>query len=567
MKAGSDMEKETRSPLKVGVILDSRVTPAWIYRMLEIIRHADWAEIEFFIADDSSSGITSDWSPGDQAGGLFFRLYMKLERFVCRRSGDVFQRRDISGLAVGSPVIEISVRNSQQGAVVDEDDVSRIRDRGLDVIVLPVFCRLVGGILKCPRYGVWSLLHGDSLTMRNQPASFWEVFGHREVTGTSLHVVRGEDAESSVLVRSYSSTSHYSVLNNRRKNLWKALHFIPRKLRELYETGADDFFGRLRDRNAPFLFCDRGQRKAPGNIRFAGAFTRHLSLVAAASLRDIVLREEWLLMYRWGRGISTSFSMFDCEVAPPRGFLYADPHLVERDGEHFVFFEISPDSGQQGHIAVTRVNRDGTHTVPEKALEQPYHLAYPLIIEYEDSLYMIPDSGHNETVDAYRCDHFPDQWVYHKTLMKDVLAVDPTVFRHNGRWWMFLSRKEEPAASYSDELFLYYADCPLSDSWTPHPMSPIVSDVRKSRSAGPVIRTNGKLYRLSQNCARSYGRGVNIHEIVLLNESEYCEKDIQSLKPEWSPDLSGMHTIANVGDLTVIDVRRRRFRWLEFRRS
>ena len=144
--------------------------------------------------------------------------------------------------------------------------------------------------------------------------------------------------------------------------------------------------------------------------------------------------------------------------------------------------------------------------------------------------------------------------------MRDVSAVDPTIFKHAGRWWLFLAMKLHPGISYSDELFLYYADNPLSDEWTPHPMNPVVSDARKSRPAGAVLDMDGKLFRLSQNCTRGYGYAVNLHEIVTLSETEYREEDVRSFLPDWDPRIAGLHTLAHAGDLTVIDARIRRRR-------
>jgi hypothetical protein len=122
--------------------------------------------------------------------------------------------------------------------------------------------------------------------------------------------------------------------------------------------------------------------------------------------------------------------------------------------------------------------------------------------------------------------------------------------------------REHPGASYSDELFLFSAESPLSDRWTPHPRNPVVSDARKARPAGRVLEQEGKLFRVSQNCSRGYGYGMNIHEIVTLDEKEYEERDIQSLEPKWDPAVTAMHTLSHAGGLTVIDAKFRRRRFL-----
>jgi len=276
---------------------------------------------------------------------------------------------------------------------------------------------------------------------------------------------------------------------------------------------------------------------------------------------NVFLREEWMLLYSLRAGLSTSFHRFNKRLVSPRGGLYADPHVVCREGQYFIFFEAIPPAGKQGHIEVVTIDEAGNCTEPKKVLERPYHLAYPMVIEWNDDYYMIPDSGANRTVDLYRCDEFPLKWSFHKRLMDNISGVDPTLFEYNGKWWMFLGVKEHAGASFSDELFLYYADDPLSDNWTMHPASPIVSDARKSRPAGKVLEYRGELYRLSQNCSRGYGYGVNLHKIVTLNETEYVEEDFQSLEPRWARQITGLHTLAHAGNLTVIDARVRKFRF------
>ena len=122
-----------------------------------------------------------------------------------------------------------------------------------------------------------------------------------------------------------------------------------------------------------------------------------------------------------------------------------------------------------------------------------------------------------------------------------------------GKWWLFTSQSELPGGSPWDELHLYYSDDPLSDNWLPHPNNPIVSDARSARPAGKVFERNGKVYRPSQNCSRHYGYGFNICEITRMSETEYEERIVSSVEPNWSPELVATHTFNYEGGLTVVD--------------
>jgi len=138
-------------------------------------------------------------------------------------------------------------------------------------------------------------------------------------------------------------------------------------------------------------------------------------------------------------------------------------------------------------------------------------------------------------------------------LMKDVYAVDSTILKHDGKYWLFCNIKENEGASSLDELFLFYSDSLLSDDWKSHPCNPIVSDVSRSRPAGNIFESNGKIYRPSQNSTKGYGHGMKINEITQLTTTAYHESTVQSIYPNWNKDLISTHTLNHKGKITVID--------------
>jgi hypothetical protein len=145
--------------------------------------------------------------------------------------------------------------------------------------------------------------------------------------------------------------------------------------------------------------------------------------------------------------------------------------------------------------------------------------------------------------------------------MHDVDAVDPTPFFHNGRWWLFVGMAEVPGASPWDELFLFHSPELVSDQWEPHPLNPIVSDVRRARPAGRIFEYRGRLYRPSQDCSKRYGYGLRLNQITTLTPDKYAEEEVAFLEPLSERGLQGIHSISWHDDLTVIDVERKRCRW------
>ena len=147
------------------------------------------------------------------------------------------------------------------------------------------------------------------------------------------------------------------------------------------------------------------------------------------------------------------------------------------------------------------------------------------------------------------------------TLMENIHAVDSTIFHYKNKYWLFTNIIENEGSSSWDELFLFYADKLETKTWNPHPMNPIISDVRKSRPAGNIFIRDGKIIRPSQDCSVHYGYGVKLNEIITINENEYKEIEIGSIEPNWEEKVKGVHTFNCNENFTIIDaiIRRRRF--------
>jgi hypothetical protein len=173
---------------------------------------------------------------------------------------------------------------------------------------------------------------------------------------------------------------------------------------------------------------------------------------------------------------------------------------------------------------------------------------------------MMPETKGNKTIEIYKCTSFPYEWTLEKIMFHDIMAVDSTIFKFENKYWLFTNIKENEGASAYDELFLFFSDS-LLGNWKPHPLNPIVSDVKYARPAGNIFIYNDKIFRPSQNCSKHYGYGMQIREILTLTETDYEERQVQSIYPNWSKDLVSTHTLNNSGKLTIIDalVRRRNY--------
>ena len=238
--------------------------------------------------------------------------------------------------------------------------------------------------------------------------------------------------------------------------------------------------------------------------------------------------------------------------APPLDRFWADPFVWLHENQYYVFIEELLYSTNRGYIICLTLDKDLNVVSNQVVLEKPYHLSYPFLFEHEGQLYMLPETKQNNRVELYRCVKFPDQWEFEKALIDNIRALDSTLLEANGKWWLFANIQEEGGSGW-DTLNLYYADSPLSDQWTPHPLNPIVKDVYSARPAGQIFIHDGRLIRPSQDCSVDYGYALNFNQIVTLTETDYAETHEHVFKPPLKGGILATHTFNSIDGLTAID--------------
>ncbi|HEX6099083.1 MAG TPA: hypothetical protein VF432_22410 [Thermoanaerobaculia bacterium] len=269
------------------------------------------------------------------------------------------------------------------------------------------------------------------------------------------------------------------------------------------------------------------------------------------TIRYRFMREHWSIAYKFGNGPFR-------ELVPPRKRFWADPFVVADGDRAWVFVEELVYPVKRGFLSVLEVRRDGTWSEPRPVLERPYHLSYPCVFRWNGEWLMVPESSANRTIDLYRCTEFPYRWELDTVLMRDIRAVDSTIFEAHGRWWMYYATPATDGGKDFDRLWLHHAPSPRGP-WTPHRRSPLFTDVTGGRPAGRPFVRDGRLLRAAQIGAPWYGYAMQFREIVTLTPEEWEEREVSIFRPDWARGLQGTHTYNVDGDVTVIDGLR--YRW------
>jgi hypothetical protein len=490
----------------------ARDVPRWQVVALERIDASPGLDLVAIAVDGPVRGRAP--SPREAA----YRLYERLDRLIWRVADDPLAAGDIEASA--------RLRDRAVAAPLRADDLDVVADFGASGDA---------AVDEAPRHGVWTVHHGDLEHYRDEPPHFWELYDDTRTFGTAIVAARPDGRY--VVYRSFSATDWVSLARGRSHAYWKTAHALVRRLAALRDGGWE------RIAAMPDFGPDPGPAGAPRGIPTTAQVVRHVARMAAGvarrRARRAALREDWFVAYRRRSGLPLAMSPdppFTLLDAAP-GRMYADPFVIERDGDAFVFVE--DVDRRTGRAVISCARLGGGDTRPKPVLARDHHLSYPFVFEHDGEVHMVPETAATRAVDLYRAAPFPSRWEPVARLLSDLSAVDPTLFEHDGRWWMFAGVADE-GAGFLDELFLYFSDS-LTEGWTPHPLNPVVSDVRRARPAGPVVKRDGALLRLGQDSSRDYGDAIAVNRIEALTPTAYRERQVATIRPDFMPGVAGTH--------------------------
>ncbi len=525
-----------KNRLKIGIVMDDPLPRAWEYTLIQQMLESKILDLECLLYFEEKQVPSS----------RIWQRHLNLDQAYFKPQPNAF---------------EISTSTVAFGDLpkVKFENAACLKTLELDVLLWLSDKPLVEALNNYLSTGVLYFLHGARMDTSWAFLGYWEFIKKQEVIASTLVFDSFLTKERQIIYQTWSMMPSMSISRSRNEHAWKLTSLAYRALRILSEKGIgalpkvdyketkESLSIRIED-NYPTLF--------QGIINLAKHFNRMLY----KAFRKIAYREQWILLLDRERRASTAFKEFK-KILPPKDRFWADPFLVKYEGSQYLFFEELPFATDKGHLSVLEIAEDGTLGRPTIILDKPYHLSYPFIFEKDGTYYMIPESYQDRTIQLYECKQFPFHWEHKMNIMEGVNAFDTTLYFHNDKWWLFTVLTEHQGGGHNDELFLFFSDTPFTQKWQAHPQNPIVSDVRRARPAGNIYKEHGKIIRPSQDCARKYGFGFNLNEIEVLTETDYQEKCILNIRPDWDQKLTRTHSFNHSQGMTVIDavIQRSRF--------
>ena len=552
MKSGQDTTDSSENPkLKLGLVLVKSELRAWNYSIIEKILSEGHGEISFVLFVNEDFKTTSRVAT---LRNVISDSIEKLDEFLFRRwcELDALSECRYEDLQLAIPEITATPMKCPDNTCFSDSIVDEVKKLNLDVLVNLSSATYTGNIYQAATHGIWSLDSGDESKLSLNQKIFWQFFLKKTETCNLLEKSESATEPRMIIDASWSAVQSISPTVNKHHVLWNLAALVPRQVRRLRINGSASFHHEARQHSTSLACRAESSFHKPNSV--IAIFLYLLSLIATmkAVFRERYFWIQWQIGFSLGSGIETNLVRYQ-PLAVPDDESWADPWIIERDEKFYIFFERMKKSSSRGTLSVIEMDAAGQNSAPRSVMEKNYHLSYPSLIEANGTLYMLPETRENRTIELHECLEFPGRWVFKMNLMRDIEAVDTTLYFHLGKWWMFSVLVSGKGRDSCEDLHLFFCKDLLSDNWVSHPLNPIVSDVRVARSAGGVFEHDGKLIRPSQDCSKRYGFSINFNEIVELSETTYSEKSISRIMPELNSSILGTHTFNRSKGISVID--------------
>lgn len=263
------------------------------------------------------------------------------------------------------------------------------------------------------------------------------------------------------------------------------------------------------------------------------------------------------------------------------GWWFADPLLCHRGGKRWLFAEAMDLSTGKGRLEVCELHDDGSIDGWRVALEEDFHLSFPMVFDWNGEVWMIPETGHDHSLRLYRCRVFPTKWELVQRFVTDEELCDAILVDRRAESLTILCSETKP----DNQLYVRYrrytlchavqetAALPLAEADTlpaaapagPFELLPDETYNLQHRDFDFVSRNAGPLFVLGEQVihptqvSTSVDYGVYLQFLARRGSSEVplCAATPQNVEITGlnAADVIGVHTYCRDDVLEVIDAR------------
>lgn len=471
---------------------------------------------------------------------LFFRLW---SRYFFRPTSK--KPADIQHFIATCEPLLCHTQRKGIANLFDQQTIELVRASGADFLLRFGFGIIKGDILQATTYGVWSFHHDDEQVIRGGPPGFWEIF-YKHATNAVILQQLTESLDNGLILKKIRFRTIHHSYREHLDQLYFGASFLPLAVCRQILSGS--FIRAASSSTAKILHPPtNGQLLAFG----WGSLRRRIIF----HLNDLFRQEDWQVGIVKRSDFEKTGLQADIQwlLRPNPTSYTADPFVVDFEGDTLLFFESYDYRYERGHLAMAKASEGFKKYY--KVLEREQHFSFPSVFVYEGALFCLPECFESRTIKLFRFEPDRQTFIEYQTLMNEVDAVDPLLWFHDNKWWLFFTKKNQPSV----HLYLFIAD-QLTGPYRPHANNPVKSEIGSSRPAGLILEKDGKYFRPSQDCSSSYGIAVVVNEITEISEHSYSEKPVQRYEPQSGWKLrQGLHTINFSQHYMALDAKGFRF--------
>ena len=427
---------------------------------------------------------------------------------------------------------------------IDEESLKKLKELNLDVLLRFNKRILKGEILNLNKFGILSLHLGDDMKYRGGPSGFWEVYNKEHNSGFIIQQLTENLDNGNLLFRGKISTEKTWLLNRAELNL-RSYFYLKQALKELATNRELPKFLK----NIPYT--DKVYRN-PTNYQLI----KYILMRIQNKLNDLNFNNKnnryqvGFQKNTWGN-LEYRKSIF---IENKEGTFNADPFVIEKDNKSYCFVECFDYSEKKAKINVYELS-EKEYTFIGTALEESFHLSFPYIFEFNNDIYMIPESSKNRDIRLYKCNNFPLEWNLEEVLINDIDAADTMILRKDNKWWMMTNEDPLKLNNHNYQMNIYYSDNLLNGKWISHKNNPIIMDSNKARNAGLVFDEDS-IFRVSQAFGfyKKYGENFSLNKIEFLDTNNYSEKTFSTHTKFFNKSILGSHHLHSNNIFSVFDI-------------
>lgn len=542
--------------LKIGLILENEYVNSHLKELIEWVSNQTEMEISHYLIADNVPNTQSS-----KIKKLFSLSYIKkylnsyLKKLIMRYE----EKRNLSNSRLHSNISKkfkitefginkfvYSAQYSKNGISIalEEDSLKELKKLNLDVLLRFNKRILRGEILNLNKFGILSLHLGDDMKYRGGPSGFWEVYNKEPNSGFIIQQLTENLDNGNLMFRGQISTEKTWLLNRAELNL-RSYFYLKQTLKKIATNQKLPNF----IKNVPYT--DRVYRN-PTNYQLI----KYILMRIQNKLNDLNFNNKnnryqvGFQKNTWGN-LEYRKSIF---IENEEGTFNADPFVIEKDNKNFCFVECFNYSEKKAKINVYELSEKG-YVFLGTALEESFHLSFPYIFEFNNEIYMVPESSKNRDIRLYKCQNFPLDWRLQEVLIDNIDAADSMIFQKDNIWWLMTNEDPLRLNNHNYQMNLYHSESLLDGEWISHKNNPIIMDSNKARNAGLVF-DGSDVFRVSQAFGfyKKYGENFSLNKIEMLDTNNYLETMFSVHRKFFDKHILGSHHLHSNNIFSVFDI-------------